>query len=64
MSMPKFNITFTVQFPLKDEKNMKKVTMDKLLHSLEDMWYEVTVPREISERAKKALDRMIEVLPE
>ncbi len=43
--------------------NMKKISMDKLLHSLEDMKYPIEVPNEISKKAKKALDRMIEVLP-
>lgn len=43
--------------------NMKKISIDKLLASLEDMRYEVTVPEEISRRARIALDRMIEVLP-
>jgi len=43
--------------------NMKKTTMDKLLASLENLQYEVTVPQEIAERAKRALDRMVEVLP-
>ncbi len=44
--------------------NMKKISMDKLLHSLEDMKYKIEVPEEISKKAKKALDRMIEVLPQ
>jgi len=43
--------------------NMKKITLDKVINSLENMEYRVTVPREISIRAKKSLDRMIEILP-
>ena len=43
--------------------NMKKITLDKIVASLEDMQYEITVPEEIRIRAKKSLDRMIEVLP-
>jgi len=43
--------------------NMKKITLEKVLWSFEDMHYKITVPREISIRAKKALDRMVEVLP-
>jgi len=43
--------------------NMKKISVDKLIGSLEDMKYEVTVPQEIAEKAKKALDRMVEILP-
>ncbi len=43
--------------------NMKKITMDKVLWSLEDMQYEIVLPEEIRIRAKKALDRMVEILP-
>lgn len=43
--------------------NMKKITLDKIVASLEDMQYEITVPEEIRIRAKQSLDRMIEVLP-
>ncbi len=44
--------------------NMKKITLDKIISSLEDMQYKVTVPEEIRMKAKKALDRMVEILPE
>ncbi len=44
--------------------NMKKITLDKLLYSLENMVYEVTVPKDIAEKARISLDRMLEVLPE
>ncbi|MGA2172993.1 MAG: quinolinate synthase NadA [Sedimentisphaerales bacterium] len=43
--------------------NMKRITLEKVLWSLEDMQYEVTVPDEIRTRAKNALDRMVAVLP-
>ena len=43
--------------------NMKKITLDKVVASLEEMQYEITVPEAISTRAKKALDRMVEILP-
>lgn len=43
--------------------NMKKITMDKVLWSLEDMQYEIVLPEEIRIKAKKALDRMVEILP-
>ena len=43
--------------------NMKKITLEKLLWSLEDMQYIITVPEETAAKAKKALTRMIEVTP-
>jgi quinolinate synthase len=43
--------------------NMKKITLDKVIASLEDMQYEITVPEQIRTRARKSLDRMVEVLP-
>lgn len=43
--------------------NMKRITLDKVVGSLEDMQYEVTVPAKIRTRAKKALDRMVETIP-
>jgi len=43
--------------------NMKKITLEKLLWSLEDMQYIITVPEDIAAKAKKALNRMVEVIP-
>jgi len=43
--------------------NMKKITLEKLLWSLEDLKFKITVPQDIRIKAKKALDRMIEILP-
>jgi len=43
--------------------NMKKITLDKVIGSLEDMRHEITVPDDIRIRAKTALDRMVEILP-
>ncbi len=43
--------------------NMKKVTVDKIISSLEDMQPQVTVPEEIRLKAKRAVDRMVEILP-
>jgi len=43
--------------------NMKKITLDKIIGSLEDMQHKVTIPEMISIKAKKALDRMVETLP-
>ena len=44
--------------------NMKKITLDKIISSLQEMQYKITVPETISIKAKKALDRMVEILPE
>ncbi|MBN1273810.1 MAG: quinolinate synthase NadA [Candidatus Aminicenantes bacterium] len=41
--------------------NMKKINMAKILRSLENMVFEVKVPGEIAQRAKKAIERMIAV---
>lgn len=43
--------------------NMKKVTLDKIVASLEDMQYRVTIPDDIRVKAKRSLDRMVEILP-
>jgi quinolinate synthase len=40
--------------------HMKRNTLPKVLHSLEAMEYEVTVPPEIAQRARRAVDRMLE----
>lgn len=44
--------------------NMKKITLDKLIYSLENMAYEVTVDADVATKARVSLDRMLEVLPE
>jgi quinolinate synthase len=43
--------------------NMKLVTLEKIVWALEDMQYKITVPQDITTRAKKAIDRMVEILP-
>ena len=43
--------------------NMKKITVEKIVWALEDMQYKVTVPDDIRVKAKKAIDRMVEILP-
>jgi len=40
---------------------MKLMTLEKVAWALEDMQYKVTVPKDIRIRAKKALDRMVEI---
>ena len=44
--------------------NMKRITLEKVLWSLEDMQYKVIVPQDIRVKAKKAIDMMVEILPE
>ena len=44
-------------------EHMKKITVEKVLWSLEDMHYKVTIPEQIRIKAKTALDRMVEILP-
>lgn len=41
--------------------NMKKTTLDSVLKCLETGEYDINVPEEIASRAKKALDRMMEL---
>ena len=43
--------------------NMKKTTLEKLVAALENLQYEVAVPQEVAARARKSLDRMVEILP-
>ena len=43
--------------------NMKKITLDKVIGALEDMQYKITVPEQIRIKAKRSLDRMVEILP-
>ncbi|UCF15897.1 MAG: quinolinate synthase NadA [Phycisphaerales bacterium] len=43
--------------------NMKKIGLDKVIASLEDMKHIITVGDDITRKAKKALDRMVGVLP-
>jgi quinolinate synthase len=40
--------------------HMKRNTLPKVLHSLEAMEYEVTIAPEIAQRARRAVDRMLE----
>jgi quinolinate synthase len=43
--------------------NMKKITIDKVIRSLEELEERIAVDEETRVRAKKALDRMVEILP-
>jgi quinolinate synthase len=41
--------------------HMKRITLPKILHSLRNLEYEITLDREIAERASASLERMLEV---
>ncbi|HKQ44783.1 MAG TPA: quinolinate synthase NadA [Rhizomicrobium sp.] len=41
--------------------HMKRITLDGILHALQTMTHEVTVPDEIAARARKPIDRMLAV---
>ena len=43
-------------------EDMKKITLEKLRDALFNMRYEVTIPEEISNKARKAIQRMLEVV--
>ena len=43
--------------------NMKKITIDKVITSLEEMKERIVVEEEIRVRARKSLDRMVEIIP-
>lgn len=50
--------------PLREDmlcEYMKMITVDKLLRSLKEEVYEVRVPREIAEKARKPIERMLEI---
>ena len=40
---------------------MKMITLEKVLWSLEDMKYRVTVPKDVAARARRAIERMVAV---
>jgi quinolinate synthase len=44
--------------------NMKKITLEKVLASLASLQFQIEVPEEIRRRAARALQRMVEILPE
>lgn len=53
--------TFYPPSPLTDCPNMKLNTLEKLVWSLQDLVYEVSVPAEIAEKARLAIERMLEL---
>jgi quinolinate synthase len=40
---------------------MKKITLENVLWSLEDMKHKITVPKDVADRARRAIDRMMAV---
>lgn len=44
--------------------NMKKITIEKVLAALAGLQFQIDVPEEIRRGAQKALQRMVEILPE
>ena len=48
--------------PLADCPNMKLNTIEKMVWSLEDMQYEVTVPEPTATEARRAIERMLEIV--
>jgi len=53
--------TFMPVTPLSDCPNMKLNTLEKVLWSLEDLQYVVTVPAEIAKKAMTAIQRMLDL---
>ena len=49
--------------PVSDCPTMQLPTLDKILLSLEDMEYRVTVEPDIADKARKALQRMLDIAP-
>ena len=41
--------------------NMKRINLEKVLWSLEDLTYEITVPQEIMDKARLSIERMLQV---
>ena len=41
--------------------HMKRITLPKILHSLETMEHAVEVPKDVAARARRALERMVAV---
>jgi quinolinate synthase len=41
--------------------NMKRITLEKVVWALEDMQYPVEIPAEIAARARRSIERMLEM---
>jgi quinolinate synthase len=42
--------------------NMKQITLEKIVWSLEDMQYQIKIPEDIRKRAKKSVDEMVKIV--
>jgi quinolinate synthase len=42
--------------------NMKRITLEKILWSLTDMDYQITVPEETMNQARGAIERMLQIV--
>jgi quinolinate synthase len=51
------------RFIVATESGMKKITLDKIVASLEDMKYVIKVDEPIRQKARKSLDRMVQIIP-
>ncbi len=52
-------------YPVSDKAvcpNMKRINLDKILWSLQEMNYEITVPQETMDKARGAIERMLEII--
>ena len=54
---------FHPALPVPDCPTMQLPTLDKILLSLEDMQYRVTVAPDVADKARKALQRMLDIAP-
>ena len=52
---------FHTASPVSECPNMKLTTLEKIAWCLEDLTGEVTVPEEVAERARRPIERMLEV---
>ena len=42
--------------------DMKKINLEKILHALENLFYEITLPPDIMEKARLSIDRMLQTI--
>jgi len=54
--------TFYPAAPKASCPDMKRINLEKVLHSLETMSYEITLPQDILEKARLSIDRMLQTI--